>query len=151
MGMTCSLVAIGYTPRLMDAAVCALSRLGVIVAQTGCAAGSAGLGEGGVSLGWSMGPPLLGLVVIMEAALWLQRLYSVPSWVPPVVALLGCPALLGIITGMNEGLPGFVWEVGVVMGLPVALAFTAYWIPLRLLYGRPTRGSDEPQNNQMQA
>jgi len=150
VGVLCSLVTIGQAPRLMDGAVCALANLGVIVAQTECTIGSAGLGEGGLSLGWNMGPPLLGLALIMETALWLQRLYSAPSWLPPVVALLGCPALLGLITRINEGLPGFGWETGIVMGLPVALAFTAYWIPLRLSQGRATRGSGEPQNNQMQ-
>jgi hypothetical protein len=98
-------------------------------------------------------PPLLVLILIMEAALWLQQLYAVPSWLPPLVVALGCPALQSIIAGLNEGLPWFVWEVGVVMGLPIALAFTAYWVPLGLSMsvwpGATTRKS-EPQNNQMQ-
>jgi ABC-type Fe3+ transport system permease subunit len=100
-----------------------------------------------------MAPPLLGLVVIMEAALWLERLYSAPIWLPPVVVALGCPTLLAFLVGLDEGFPSFMWDVGVVMGLPIALAFAAYWLPLRLLQAPATSDasrSGEPQNNKMQ-
>ena len=130
--MFCALVTIGYAPRAMDLLVCALGKLGLITLQGGCRSGAAGLGEGGLFPSWSMLPSLLVLILIMEAALWLQRIYAAPSWLPPLVVALGCPALQSVIAGLNEGLPWFVWQVGIVMGLPIALAFTAYWVPMRL-------------------
>jgi hypothetical protein len=131
LGMLCSIVTISHAPRVMDAVVCALASLGLATVQGGCPAGSAGLGEGGLSFAWTMAPPLLGLLLIMEAALWLQRLYSAPISLPPIVAILGCPTLLAFLTGLDQGFPWFMWQIGLVMGLPVALAFTAYWFPLR--------------------
>ena len=154
VGMLCAVAAIVHAPRVMSAVECSLSRLGLVAVQGGCATGVPGLGEGGLSFEWSMAPYLVGLVLIMEAALWLQRLYSAPTWLPPVVVVLGCPALLGAIVGLNAGPPWFEWDVGVVMGLPVALAFTAYWSPLRLLQAHgvnTTPRSCELQGNDLKA
>jgi hypothetical protein len=149
VGMACALAIISHVPRIMDGVVCAFVGLGLMAVQGGCASGMGGLGEGGLHLAWNMAPPLLGLVVIMEVALWLRRFYAAPMWVPPLVVTLGCPALLGFIAGLGAGSPWFIWEVGVVMGLPVALAFTAYWLPLQLSH-RGARGESGPQNNALQ-
>jgi len=152
-GMVLSMLTISQAPRIMDAVVCSLAGLRLVTLQGECSSGASGLGEGGLRFAWSMAPPLLGLILIMEVALWLQRLYSAPLWLPPVVAILGCPALLAFLAGLNEGFPWFMWEVGVVMGLPVALAFTAYWLPLRLSQARAMSAAPrggEPQNNEMQ-
>ena len=149
VGMACALAVNSYAPRVMDGVVCAFVGLGLMTVRGGCASGIAGLGEGGVQLAWSMALPLFGLVVIMEAALWLRRLYAAPICVPPLVVIFGCPALLGFIAGLDAGLPWFMWEVGVVMGLPVALAFTAYWVPLQLSQ-RGARSESGPQNNALQ-
>lgn len=149
VGMLCSVAMISQAPRIIDAVVCTLAGLGLVAIHGGCTTGSAGLGEGGLSFAWSMALPLLGLVLIMEAALWLQRLYAAPVWLPPVVVALGCPTLLALLGGFHDGFPWFMWQVGVVMGLPVVLAFTAYWLPLKLATSDAAQ-SGKPQNNEMQ-
>jgi hypothetical protein len=138
VGMLCSICAIAQGPRIMDLLICFLGRVGALTVVGGCS-GSARLGEGGLHFSWGMALPLVVLVLIMEAAVWLRALYAVPIWLPPIVVAIGCPLVLGVIAGLSAKLPEFLWEIGIVMGLPVAVAFAAYWFPLAGLIGATGR------------
>src|SRR5687767_5341888 len=86
-GLAGALAAATQGPRIMDLLACGLATSGLIQGTDLCGPGSARLGEGGLSLSWSVAASLLGLIAIMESFLWLGRWYGAPAWSVPVVVL----------------------------------------------------------------
>ena len=138
-GLVCSVGVAAFGPRIMDLLVCLVGSLKLVhVDGDFCTAGSARLGEGGIVLSWAGAASLLGLVVIMETLFWLGRWYRVRAWWGVVALVISCPALLAaIVLTTGEGV-GTAALVGLIIGTPVALASSAYWVTLALWRTRVT-------------
>jgi hypothetical protein len=131
VGMLAALGASAFAPQVMDGAMCVLALVRASDVEAGCFRRSAGLGEGGVNITWSVVAYLLGLVLIMEAALWLRRLYRVPGWVGPIVVLAGSLTIMSALVFQDIGAESPL--VAAIFSVPVTFAFSAYWVPLLLL------------------
>jgi hypothetical protein len=100
------------------------------------------LGEAGVNLSWVSLLTMAELVVMMETAWWLCRRYRAPAWSAPIAVAAGVVALLAGIFALHDASSGFAFTGALLVGLPVALAFTGYWVPLILF--RPMQLTQRP-------
>ena len=129
-GVVCSVAVASQAPRMMDAVLCGLARVFSASSADACRPGFSNLGEGGFIASWGTVAALVFLVGIMEVVLRLQRWYHLPPWSGLVVFMLGCPTVATVLcfVALESG-PGAV-SVGALLGVPVGLAASAYWVPL---------------------
>ncbi len=129
-GVTGSVVVVSESPLIMRSAACVFSGASDPSMAEACGRAAASLGEGGIAFSVASVLGLAVLVTIMHGCRWLQKWYGLPRWAGPLVFLVGCPVLAGLL-GLVAAFPG--WDavgMGLMLGVPVGLASSAYWVLL---------------------